>query len=218
MSELTAQPERTFEEEDRTIRILNSAETCFARKGFHGTSLSSIAAHAGVSKALILYHFESKDRLLFEVLERLLAETVAAVQVETADLPRGLEAGFKALDVMATALERWSPLMAGLAGALSDRGASIYARSQAFADGTLAIIESSMRETLGPDVDRLPIAPNRMASLLLSAVNGIILSANMGTGANASEQLDDLKAVLRAGIEGTTRGTTGARKNREELS
>jgi AcrR family transcriptional regulator len=43
--------------------ILAAAEETFARSGYHGTSLDDVAHAAGVSKALIYEHFQSKREL-----------------------------------------------------------------------------------------------------------------------------------------------------------
>jgi len=43
--------------------ILTAAEEVFARRGYHGASLDEIAQAAGVSKALIYEHFDSKREL-----------------------------------------------------------------------------------------------------------------------------------------------------------
>src|ERR1700688_3725269 len=44
-------------------RILRAALDEFARSGFDGTTTRSIAKIAGVTPPLILYHFESKEKL-----------------------------------------------------------------------------------------------------------------------------------------------------------
>ena len=49
-------------------RILDAAVELFSDHGFDATSVSQIAAAAGVSKALIYYSFESKEAILLEVL------------------------------------------------------------------------------------------------------------------------------------------------------
>ena len=50
--------------------IAEAAVRCFARDGF-GASLRTVAGEAGVSAALIVHHFGSKQNLLLEVLEAL---------------------------------------------------------------------------------------------------------------------------------------------------
>lgn len=43
--------------------ILLAAARRFAQEGFNGTSFSAVATEAGLSKALVQYHFESKENL-----------------------------------------------------------------------------------------------------------------------------------------------------------
>jgi AcrR family transcriptional regulator len=51
-------------------RILDTAEVCFAQRGFDGTSLREITAQAGVNLGAVNYHFGSKAGLFDEVLRR----------------------------------------------------------------------------------------------------------------------------------------------------
>ena len=57
--------------------ILNVAEELFAQKGFAGVRTNEIAERAGVNKALIYYYFESKEKLLREVLQKILFELIS---------------------------------------------------------------------------------------------------------------------------------------------
>jgi AcrR family transcriptional regulator len=52
---------------DRVRAILHAAYEVIGRKGFVNVSLSDIAAKAGISKALLHYHFKNKDELIGEV-------------------------------------------------------------------------------------------------------------------------------------------------------
>ena len=66
---------------ERREAILDAALQVFARRGYHAASIDDIAQAAGVSKALIYEHFESKHQLhlslldsqVNEILERLVA-------------------------------------------------------------------------------------------------------------------------------------------------
>jgi AcrR family transcriptional regulator len=60
--------------------ILVAAEETFARSGYHGASLDDIAHAAGVSKALIYEHFESKRDLHAFVLDAEAAEIFRRLQ------------------------------------------------------------------------------------------------------------------------------------------
>ena len=54
-------------------QILQEAEAQFARSGFEGVSLDSIAAALGVSRQNMLYYFASKEELYAAVLDSVLA-------------------------------------------------------------------------------------------------------------------------------------------------
>jgi AcrR family transcriptional regulator len=58
--------------QDSRDEILKAAMHLFADRGFHETSMSEVAREAHVSKALIFWHFKTKEELFVAVLNRLL--------------------------------------------------------------------------------------------------------------------------------------------------
>jgi AcrR family transcriptional regulator len=68
--------------------ILDVAAGLFAVTGFKGTSLQDIAGEVGCSKAALLYHFDSKDTILAELLAPAVA-TFAALDARLAGLDDG---------------------------------------------------------------------------------------------------------------------------------
>jgi TetR/AcrR family transcriptional regulator, repressor for uid operon len=54
----------------RRTRILDAAEVCFARSGFHRTTMSDICGEAGVSAGALYVHFPSKEALIAGIAER----------------------------------------------------------------------------------------------------------------------------------------------------
>ena len=80
--------------------IRDTAAGLFARDGFSRTSMAELAAACGVSKALLYHYFDSKEALLFDILQAYLGdlEKVVALDAGTAgtarihlrDLIRGL--------------------------------------------------------------------------------------------------------------------------------
>ena len=54
----------------RRDEILNVAAACFARQSYPATSMNDIAAACGTSKARLYHYYDSKDAILFELLER----------------------------------------------------------------------------------------------------------------------------------------------------
>lgn len=80
---------------DRRTAILEAAATVIARRGVRGLRVEELAEEAGVSKALIYYHFEDRTGLLRRTLafvnnraERYTAEQAAAGQ-PAAETPTG---------------------------------------------------------------------------------------------------------------------------------
>ena len=63
-------------------KILATAARLFARHGYESTSLSHVARDAEVSKALIFWHFESKERLFDEVI----AQTIEPYRIVGGDI------------------------------------------------------------------------------------------------------------------------------------
>src|SRR6185503_13654329 len=58
----------------RSERILDAAETCFARTGFHRTTMHDICKEAGVSPGALYVYFDSKEALIAGISERDRAE------------------------------------------------------------------------------------------------------------------------------------------------
>ena len=74
----------------REMEIIRSAYRTMARRGSHRMSLQEVADDAGVSKALLLYHFGSKDALLFSAMKWALERTEERIRggLESAEDPR----------------------------------------------------------------------------------------------------------------------------------
>ncbi len=64
----TDEPHTTEASKDRHQEILEAAARVITDRGLAETRISDIAERCGVSPGLILYYFESKDRLLVEAL------------------------------------------------------------------------------------------------------------------------------------------------------
>ena len=68
-------------------RILDAAARTFRDKGYAGTTLNDIAVAAELRAGSIYYHFDSKERLLEEVLDIGIARVAAAVERVVEALP-----------------------------------------------------------------------------------------------------------------------------------
>lgn len=83
---------------DRTReKVLQAALECFGAFGFEGTSTRAVAERAELSHPLLLYHFESKDRLWLSTMEEVLGRYERELyerlaKVNAADAVAGLRA------------------------------------------------------------------------------------------------------------------------------
>ncbi|MCK0139805.1 TetR/AcrR family transcriptional regulator [Aliiroseovarius sp. F47248L] len=66
--------------EEKRAAIRKGAATYFARHGFDRASMTAAAKHCGVSKALIYHYYDSKESLLFDILDTHLSGLVARVE------------------------------------------------------------------------------------------------------------------------------------------
>lgn len=81
---------------DAATRILEAADGLFGEVGFDRTSTREIAERAGVNKALIHYHYSSKDGLLESLLDRYYDSLEATIS-DSLDSPGDLRERFGAL-------------------------------------------------------------------------------------------------------------------------
>jgi len=55
---------------DRHTRILDAAERCFVRSGFHRTTMQDVAAEAGMSPGNLYRYFSAKEAIVIALTER----------------------------------------------------------------------------------------------------------------------------------------------------
>ncbi|MDA5193904.1 TetR/AcrR family transcriptional regulator [Govanella unica] len=63
--------------EARKLQVLDAAEDCFLRFGFHGASMAEISRVASMSAGHIYNYFENKEAIINALVERKVAETLA---------------------------------------------------------------------------------------------------------------------------------------------
>lgn len=77
---------------EKITAILNAARDLFAEKGFDQTPVSDIAKKAGVAGGTIIYHFKSKENLLFILIRQILYTLYRQTQEEISTATNGLGA------------------------------------------------------------------------------------------------------------------------------
>jgi len=101
----TQERRRRMSAGDRRALILDAAREAFAEGGYHSTALEDVAERAGVSKALLYEHFDSKRDLHAAMLEAHVQDLLARIGAALVDaepgeqrLRAGLEAFFSYLE------------------------------------------------------------------------------------------------------------------------
>ena len=72
--------------------ILDVAAQCFADRSYHAASMNDIAAAGGTSKARLYHYYESKEAILFDLLDRYTQRLLAVIgQAEATAQRRNLD-------------------------------------------------------------------------------------------------------------------------------
>jgi AcrR family transcriptional regulator len=163
--------------QDSRDEILRSAMHLFANRGFHETSMSEVAREARVSKALIFWHFRTKEELFVAVLNRLLepyfidfAEEAGALD-ERAQIQKLVE--FYLLFVRDNA----SSVRFFLAQLLQDQHFSESLSDQILKlySGYRAMLVELIARAQEKELCSRRFAPEAAAGFLLSALNGLLI-------------------------------------------
>jgi AcrR family transcriptional regulator len=92
-------PPPTKRGEERRAAILEAAQRCFRRNGFHSASIASICKEAGISPGHLYHFFPSKEAIVEAIVEGDRERMKAAV-AEIADQPDLIKALVHALEVI----------------------------------------------------------------------------------------------------------------------
>jgi AcrR family transcriptional regulator len=161
---------------DRRAQILEAAIICFARSGFHQTSMHDISAEAGISVGLIYRYFANKEAVISAMAERHKNEIQDLLQ-----RAREAQTLFESLEILFTAhcCEN-SPKV------LSAFVVDLYAeasRNPAIADLVRDVLETAM-EGVTDLIARSPEAkagathglePHELAELIFAVARGMLM-------------------------------------------
>jgi len=163
--------------EQKAREILRAARACLSQRGYASTTISEIAAEAGVSRGLLHYYFKSKEDLLAQAVRtsgeaslRLIEDTFA--ESETAhDLAAGLTQILRSVIAgdpayVNLSLECWSASRDSQV--VVDELSQLYDRArEAFREGLQEAVE---RGVIDPGI---PL--EGLASLLVGVTDGLAL-------------------------------------------
>ncbi|HEY9156582.1 TetR/AcrR family transcriptional regulator [Candidatus Binatus sp.] len=209
--------EARTQSQDSRDEILKAAMQLFANRGFHETSMSEVAREARVSKALIFWHFKTKEELFVAVLNRLLEPyfidfAEEAAMDERAQIEKLVEA------YLLFVRDNASSVRFFLAQMLHDQRLSENLNGQVLKlySGYRAMLVELIARAQQKGICTARPAPESAAAFLLSALNGLLIEY-LFMGANAVDPEGAVAMVgewLFGGLPGASSsedgGTPGA--------
>jgi TetR/AcrR family transcriptional regulator, fatty acid metabolism regulator protein len=158
-------------------RLLRGAYAAIAVHGFAAVTLQDVADQAGVSKALVLYYFKDKERLLVAVMERIdgiiRARAAQAMSDSAAEGPRAqLDAYLGALTLGAQKHREFylvylDFLSAGL------RKAEVRKSTLSFIVGCEALEEEVVTRGVAEGAFRHDLDPGEAAAVVRALIDGL---------------------------------------------
>ena len=178
--------------------LLAAAVTVFARQGIARTSLSEIAAEAGLTKGAVYSNFASKDELLLAIMENHLIERMKNAtsafdgELSTTDAVR--EAGARLLaSVVADAawhqllLEYWT---------LAVHDEAVMTKLAARRRELRATIANAIAAAADAQGVTLPITPEELTVTLMALSNGYAVERSIDESAVPPDLFEKVLALL----------------------
>jgi AcrR family transcriptional regulator len=182
-------------------QLLEAASRVFARSGYHGASMSEIAAEAGFSKGALYWNFTSKEDLFFALLDeldshlRVLIHASASAPMDEErqeELSRDLSAVLEDSSDVVRLFHEYSAL------AVRDpKVAARYASRNARLREELAESACVRHETSGVP---LAIAPEHLATAMIALVDGLSMQQLTEPDAVPEELFGQILALIEDGM------------------
>jgi TetR/AcrR family transcriptional regulator, repressor for uid operon len=170
-----SQPQSESSNLDRRSQILEAALVCFAKRGFHQTSMHDISAEARISVGLIYRYFENKEAVISAMADRHKKEIVELLQ-----RARQAPTLFESLEILFTA-----HCCEGEPRVISAFVVDLYAeasRNARVADLVRDVLKTSM-EGAAELIERAPeaqsathgLTPIELAELIFAVARGMLM-------------------------------------------
>ncbi len=176
-TQLKASQEPHGHSQDSRDEILKAAMQLFADRGFHETSMAEVARAARVSKALIFWHFKTKEELFVAVLNRLL-EPYSIDFSDEAQLLDEREQILKLVELyLLFVRDHASSVRFFLAQLLREQHLSEALSEQVMKlyGGYRGMLVELISRAQQKGLCRIGVAPEAAAGFILSALNGLLI-------------------------------------------
>ena len=173
-------------------KLLQAGLDQFHRAGFNGSSVEDITDLAGVPKGSFYNHFDSKEDLATEVVDRYCELGPSALLRDTAASPvKRLKRYFTALIERESGYKRGC-LLGNFSSELADHSEPVRRRLETAFDTWVKLIASVIKEAQEAGEVDSKVKPEQLAGVLLSTFEGALLRAR---AANDSKALKEFMGV-----------------------
>ena len=169
-------------------KLLQAGLDQFHRAGFNGSSVEDITDLAGVPKGSFYNHFESKEDLATEVVDRYFEIAPSALLRDTAVPPvKRLKRYFTALSERESGYKKGC-LLGNFSSELADHSEPVRRRLEKAFDEWMKLIASVIREAQEAGEVDSKAKPEQLAGVLLSAFEGSLLRARAANDSKAMKE------------------------------
>lgn len=179
-------------------KILATASRLFSEQGYENTSLSQVARQAKVSKALIFWHFDSKEKLYRSALRKTLEPYFIDVDNleglgEREQIERLIDLFYDFVHENVYSVRFFLNLTLRTEGQPDEVLGRVNELYRIFRNSLAEIIDTGRRRgVFRPEVD-----PSRDAALIMAALGGILIQQFMTDGSSDPKELiEHLKMTL----------------------
>src|SRR5215813_6915807 len=188
-------------EVDTREKILETAVKLFSSHGYADTSLAQVARAAGVSKALVLWYFESKEQLFRAALQHFLAPYEIDDHVlEGLDERRQVEKLIDDYyDFIAEHLYSVRFVLGQVVGG-DENSQELVTRARELHRLYGGLLTSILERGRSTQVFRAEVRPAEDAALIMATLNGLLIQqlVEQGNTVKVRELLTRLKNMIRA--------------------
>jgi AcrR family transcriptional regulator len=185
----------------RRAQIVDAAVACFAREGFHRTTMHDICREAGLSPGAVYRYFASKDELIEAIADER-HEREQGFLVEGATSGEGLEAlrilGRAFFESLADADEKRRRRLGVQVWAEALRNPKIHTLVMRGVDRPRAAIAGLVREAQERNELRADLDPDSVARIVTALFQGFVLQQAWDEGVDIAGYLQTVEAIFDA--------------------
>jgi TetR/AcrR family transcriptional regulator len=194
-------------------KILATASRLFSEQGYENTSLSQVARQAKVSKALIFWHFDSKEKLYRRALRKTLEPYFIDVDSleglgEREQVERLIDLFYDFVHENVYSVRFFLSLTLQAEQQPDEVLSRVNELYRIFRKSLAEIIENGRRR----GIFRTDIDPARDAALIMAALGGILIQQFMSDGSpyDPKDLIEHLKTILFQRLVVPAAGSTAA--------